>query len=328
MSRQEPNQSVATSPREAWPPFGWAKQKSSPRTQKVHTGSKVGLFLVAILALTANSLFGQMIAVGTPYQGFSQSWYQRQGVQFGFGFPGGQGFGSRAVGLLPNGSFTPGGQIQFTQGGFGGTVPIFGGYDPFASARFGFGRQGPNGGFRFGLELGQGSTRTITSLTPSLVVQNGSGGALFSGQVSPFVTGWIPIVGSASPGGIDKAVTRAIQSGQLRLDQRAGSSDPKDSNAGVTSPPLSSHSSGGQAAPLSTAEMATESVAAIRSRKAAERAALAAEIKKHLEDYQHHLEAGRNDLARLALNRAIVLETDPQIKQRLRVKLKSTPQKK
>ncbi|MGV3486549.1 MAG: hypothetical protein ACO1RT_19180 [Planctomycetaceae bacterium] len=42
----------------------------------------------------------------------------------------------------------------------------------------------------------QGSSRTISSATPSLTTMNGYPGSFFSGQVRPFVTGITPVVGS------------------------------------------------------------------------------------------------------------------------------------
>ncbi len=301
------------------------RQPNTCLTSNVCHPSTYLVALLASLIFAGNALFGQMISVGMPFNSYSHSWYERQGVQFGFNLPGGQGGGSRVVGLLPNGRLTPGGQIQFTQGGWGGVYPNFGGYDPFASARFGLAQQGSLGGFRLGLELGQGSTRTLTSTAPSLVVQNGGGGALVSGQWTPFVTGWIPLVGSAPTVGIDNAVTRAIESGQLRLDSTGLDSNPASTETDLASPGPNHNSGSGRSSPHSTAEMATESVAAIRARKAAAQRALTEQLAKHLEDYQQHLEAGRNDLARLALNRAIVLETDAKKKQALRNRLKTTP---
>ncbi len=157
----------------------------------------------------------QQILVSTPFTNVSDSFYERNGVNFGFSLPGGTGNGSRIVGYGPGG-ITP--NIGFNQGSFGATIPPVGGYSPNSSARFGFGRIGNGGGgFSLGFELGKGSSRSISSTTPSLMVQNGGYGSLFHGTVSPFVTGVIPVIGSSGlqPGQIDNAVTRAINSGLL-----------------------------------------------------------------------------------------------------------------
>jgi hypothetical protein len=109
----------------------------------------------------------------------------------------------------------------------------------------------------------------------------------------------------------------------LRLDNLGDDLAPDStapSERDVGAKPSSAVGSAGR----STAETATESVAAIRSRKAAEQAALAEEIALQLQEYERHRSAGQVDLARLALNRAVVLERDPQRKQKLRALLKST----
>lgn len=285
----------------------------------VRRSQGIALALLASACLFApNSIWAQLIQTGSTWTAYGHSFYEHLGVGFGWNLAGGAGSGSRVVGLLPNGMLTPGGQLQFTQGGAGSAIPPFGGYDPNASARFGFGSQGPRGGFRLGLELGQGSTRSISSVAPSLTVQNGGSGAIMSGSWTPFVTGWIPIVGDApGPAPLDNAVTRALQSGQLQLENLG--SEGSSPAAGLADGAGSSAGLGGR----STAATASESVAAIRARKTAQQAALSAEIAQKLEEFEQHRATGRIDLARLALNRAVVLEPDPERKQRLRALLKS-----
>jgi len=277
------------------------------------------LFAFFLGGISSQISYGQMIDVGTPMNGFGSSWYERHGVGFGFSLPGGQWGGSRVIGLLPNGQFTPHGQLQFNQGSFGGTLPPFGGYDPNAAGRLGFGVAGSGGGFHLGFEFGKGSSRTITSSVPSLLVQNGSGGFIGSGQWTPFVTGWIPVVGNyTAPQSPDNAVTRAVQSGQLRLDN-LGSRSSEDSAS-----PSSGTAQAEGTMTRSTAEIASESVAAIRAAKAAEKESVKQRLEEQMAEYYQYLKAGNRELARLALVRAIPLETDPAQKQKLRELLKST----
>ena len=207
---------------------------------------------------------GQQVGVSTPFQSFGDSFYESAGVNFGFTLPGGRGPGSRVVGYAGNGVLTP--NLRFQQGGAASAVPPFGGYDPNANANFGFGRYNSNGGgFSLGLSLGKGSTRTLTSTTPSMVVQNGFGGSMFSGQVSPFVTGYYPVVGGGRPlmmgGGrppvMDNAVTRAVRSGQLDLTSPGVAESAPSSVAGVGPTRESS------------APYGDESVAAIKARRQA-----------------------------------------------------------
>jgi hypothetical protein len=151
------------------------------------------------------------------------------------------------------------------------------------------------------------------------MVQNGGGGFISSGQWTPFVTGWIPVVGNYSgPQPIDNAVTRAVQSGQLRLDNLGANS------AGDSELPAVSSSRSSESMIRSTAETASESVAAIRANKAAEKEAVKQQLEELMAEYEQHLAAGDRDLARLAIVRAIPLEKDVSRKQKLRDLLKST----
>ena len=79
--------------------------------------------------------------------------------------------------------------------------------NPTTTVTDSFGTPGGGGAlqFNFGgspvrLNFGRGSSRTISSTTPSLTVQNGFGGSIFSGQWRPFVTGVTPVVGGYQQG--------------------------------------------------------------------------------------------------------------------------------
>ncbi|MEQ1905013.1 MAG: hypothetical protein ABL888_12570 [Pirellulaceae bacterium] len=260
--------------------------------------------------------FTQQFQVGTPFTGYSDSFYENFGVNFNFRLPGGgNGFGggSRVVGLLPNGQFAP--NISFTQGSAGGAIPPFGGFDPGSQGSFGFGVFGRGGGgYSLGMNFGKGSSRTMTSTAPSLIVQNGFGGSLFNGQTQPFVTGVFPVNGG---GGTfitqpTNGVTLAQASGQLDLNNlgenvRSGSSDPEASYV-VRS---------------STAETAVESVAEIKARKERERAATAAEIQKYLGLAAESVTAKEYGMARSNLNRVHNLMSDPAQKRDIKSQIES-----
>jgi hypothetical protein len=172
--------------------------------------------LATVCLLVVDQTQAQNINVTTPFVSSSDSYYENFGINFGFGFRGGSGPGSRVVGYGPQGRIFP--NILFSNGGFG-PPPVFGGYNPNAAARLGISRVGPNGGFSLGIVAGKGSTRTNITTAPSLTVQNGFGGSIASGQVAPFVTGVIPFVGNGSRQVVepDNGVTRALRSGQLDL---------------------------------------------------------------------------------------------------------------
>lgn len=170
-----------------------------------------------------------MINTSTPFQSFGESYYENHGVNFGFSIPGGRGPGSRIVGYDAAGNLTP--NIHFTQGGFNSATPTFGGFNPNAGANLGIGYRNSNGGgFNLGLSLNKGSSRQITTTTPSLTTMNGFGGTMFTGAQRPFVTSFVPIVGHGgapvirnyapiNSGYPDNAITRAVSSGQLNSIQ-------------------------------------------------------------------------------------------------------------
>lgn len=169
---------------------------------------------LALVSATVLPALGQQIGVTTPFVGVNDSYFERTGVSFGGRFGSPNGAGSRSFGFF---GFNQG--PGFNQGSAASAIPPFGGYDPNSGARFGFSRFNPNGsGFSLNFDLAKGSSRSIVSSAPSLMVQNGFGGSITSGQFSPFVTGLIPVVGQSGPPVIDNGVTRAMNSGQLKLE--------------------------------------------------------------------------------------------------------------
>ena len=216
------------------------------------------VFAIGVLWLAGSAdVSAQQIGVSTPFNTYSDSYFENHGVGFGFTLPGGRGPGSRVVGFGPGGLSR---NLTFRQGSAGSAIPAFGGFDPNASARFGFGRIGRNGGgFNLGFTLGKGSSRTLTSTTPSLIVQNGFGGVISDTINRPFVTGVFPVVGNG--GVVDNAVTRAIQSGQLDLSNLGNSESQSESYR-------SSESADSLVMSESSAQYGDESVSAIRARKA------------------------------------------------------------
>ncbi|MFO0821109.1 MAG: hypothetical protein U1A77_24400 [Pirellulales bacterium] len=118
----------------------------------------------------------------------------------------------------------PGGGVFFDNGGFGGATPAFGGFDPNSAARFGFARGGTNGGFFLDFIASQGSNRSIVSQSPILTLPNGGAGAFYNSSLTPFVTGWVPVVGQ-SP--LEERLSR------LRQGDRGG---PRDPDAATSAP--------------------------------------------------------------------------------------------
>jgi len=239
----------------------------------------------------------QQINVTVPYTNVSDSYYERMGVNFGARFGSAPANGSGSFGFFNFGQ-GPG----FSQGSFGPTIPPFGGYDPSSSARFGFGQLNPNGsGYSLNFEMGKGSTRSVSSSAPSLTVQNGYGGSLFSGQLSPFVTSVVPVLGGrGNDGVIDNGVTRAMSSGLLDLTE-LGERLPETV---VTDSRAARYAS-------STATLGEKSVKAIRAEQEARQSDLAKKIGQMRDNAAEFIESGEYGQARLQLKRALALEKDP-----------------
>jgi hypothetical protein len=224
----------------------------------------------------------------------NHSYFERMGVSFGGRFGSPNGPGSRSFGFFGFGQ-GPG----FSQGSAASAIPPFGGYDPNSGARFGFSQLNPNGsGFSLNFDLAKGSSRSIVSSAPSLVVQNGFGGSISSGQFIPFVTGVVPVVGQSPPGMIDNGVTRAMNSGQLSLDG-LGESPAEDSRG----------NDGGRAA-SSSATRGARSLDAIAAEKAAARSQNQARIDELLRLAEQYQRDGQTGQARLNLKRALILCED------------------
>ncbi len=114
----------------------------------------------------------QQVQVQTPLQGGTTGFYEQTGVSWNF----------------RRGNFYaewPGGNVS----------PPFGGPDPGALAQLGGQFRGPGGGQgSFRITAGQGSTTTNSLAGSTLTLPNGGFGFVNSIQISPFVTGIVPVV--------------------------------------------------------------------------------------------------------------------------------------
>jgi len=262
----------------------------------------------------------QNINVQTPLQRNSSSYFENFGTNFGFSFPGSNGTGSRVVGLGPGGLMN---NVTF-QNGNQGAIPIFGGFDPNSAARFGITQRNSNGGgFSLGLNLAQGSNRQSITTTPSLTTQNGFGGSLQSGSVSPFVTGVVPIVGS-QPGDFVpnyevinrpyNGVTRALQSGQFIPPQ------PKDTTYQPSAPLNYSNA----ASSATKGDLSVSAIKAERQRKMAAKEARLVNKLKEAKEFESKLDFPS---AREKYYEAILETDDKKIKSQIKALIKATRQK-
>ena len=84
--------------------------------------------------------------------------------------------------------------LQFSQGSFGATAPLFGGFDPGSAANFGFAILSDIEAF-FVIQALQGSTRTNIMQSPKVTLFNGQQAYVSDTTQKPFVTSIIPVVG-------------------------------------------------------------------------------------------------------------------------------------
>ena len=202
-------------------------------------------FLLALLTLFATELpcVAQQTTVSTPLTVSSDRFFESFNVNWGFRTS------------FPNGS------MFFRFGSPNGSIPPFGGYTPQASNGLGFGIRGGSGSGFFNFSAAQGSQRFTQTTVPSIMVMNGAPGFIQSGTVRPFVTGLIPVVGSAPVGRVTSPLRERLE--RLKYEHPS----PKQE------PPVARKSSPQRVYPSrralggSTAETTDISVAEIRARR-------------------------------------------------------------
>lgn len=156
--------------------------------------------LIALMTVALGDVslcLAQQVYTTVPLVNSRDSFYESIGTDWGFSHRGRNGY------------------FFFNRGGANTGIPAFGGFDPNAAARFGFGSRGRNGSFYFNGWAGQGSSRTITSAAPSLMLQNGGSGFVQDISVRPFVTGLIPVVGDRAISPVEERLERLRQEAAL-----------------------------------------------------------------------------------------------------------------
>lgn len=280
--------------------------------------SKTQIGLVAMLAGlalgVASEALAQQIKLTTPLQQLSDKYYENFNVNWGFTPPPGKN-----------------GNVFFNMGAANSTPPPFGGYDPAADARFGFGIRTNAGNFNFGISAGQGNSRTNTVTAPSIVIPNGGTGYLFDGSSKPFVMGVVPVVGNNSfnlmppmvPSGpsyaspLQERLSRLQQGEKLPGSKHQPSGgDSTDEAAGPSRAITASRGSAGVAS-TSTANHGDVSVKEIQSQQAAEDATRQQELAERLEKARAYEEAGKTGIARMYYQQAAARATGEQKKQLL-----------
>ena len=223
----------------------------------------------------------QDVTVGAPYNVIHHGFYEHYGIHWGF-----QGRG------------------MFFNSGGGALPPQFGGYDPNADARFGFG--GPN--YFFNFTAGQGSSRSMVSQTPMITMPNGGIGSIADSFTRPFVTGIVPVVG-------ERQTPLHQKLERMRNGETPPPAPPKNEEP-------SSGSGGGAAASDSTANRGDVSVADIRRQQADEDAAKRAEVEGLIEQARGFEERGKPGVARIYYQQAAKRATG-DLQRSLREKVQS-----
>jgi hypothetical protein len=290
-------------------------------------GRFIGFTSVLIGCLLSSNSLAQMINVQTPFTTLNDSFFERNGINFGFQFAGGNpaGNGSRIVGLLPDGSINPTGNLVFSQNSAGSAIPQFGGFDPNTAATFGYINQGDNFGYSLGFSLSSGSTRTLSSQAPNVTVMNGQTGTINSNQFRPFVTGIIPVVGSGTPigyaPGYNWRVTPVYEQRNRFADMLAagggwngGQNSQNAAQQNMQQPDDTSQSSDPvtYSSTNSTANHGDLSVAEIKRQRQLQLAAEQKELQDTIRRAEAFEAAGDFSSARLEYNRAIRKSTGEQ----------------
>lgn len=144
---------------------------------------RISITCLMVLLFLATEFIGaptaeaQMVQTSTPFQTFGSSFSEQSGVRWTLRGP------------------------NFFANSGGGVLPPFGNPDPNAGLRTGFGFGG-GGGIRgsLGFNFAQGSSRTMTSTTPSITTMDGYPGTITSQTIRPFVTGVTPVIGGNAYG--------------------------------------------------------------------------------------------------------------------------------
>jgi hypothetical protein len=203
---------------------------------------------------------------------------------------------------------------------WGGGVPArppFGGFDPASQAQFGYGLRGGNGNFFMNFSAAQGSRRSMSMSAPSVTLPNGGVGGIWDTSLRPFVTGWIPVVGS---GGIlppmywvsplkERLARSALESPAMPPTASPQTSAP---DRGATMRPV----------PESSAQRGDISVAEIRQQQQREADASSRELQRLIAQAESAEQAGRRGAARIAYRRAAQRAAGP-LKTHLLKKLES-----
>jgi hypothetical protein len=284
--------------------------------------------MTVLCILVAGTIFvvaqpgaAQYTKLSTPLNRASDSFFERMNVGFGADIHGagfirrGDAGPSGTIGLDPTGAPTGNTRLPFNNG-TRNVVPQFGGYNAAGGANFGFGMLGSNLNTFTNLGFSQGSSRSFTNTTPTVVIPNGGQGTISDTIQRPFVTGVIPVVGGAyapvivngyPPGygyGWGRPVSPPVSPLFERIQQlnanaaaRRQARGQAAAGARLADEPVAL--GGGDAGAGSTAEHGDLSVAEIRRRQATEEKAEDEELASWIERARGAEAEGKRNVARI-----------------------------
>ena len=147
---------------------------------------RLAIATAAAMLLAAGSaraqFFGPQTTITTPSHNISDSFYERNGIDFDFDIGG----------------------FRFRQGSFDTAIPSVGGFTSDRDgARGGFAVRKGNNRARIRWAFGQGSNRTHSVQAPVVTVANGQQGFVTNTTQIPFVTNVIPVVNNWRGGGMN-----------------------------------------------------------------------------------------------------------------------------
>jgi len=243
----------------------------------------------------------QQATVSTPFRSLNDSFYEHMGTNWSL-----QGRG-----------------WNFSFGAPNNAAPQFGGFQPNAGANLGFSILGPGVSGNFNANWSQGYRQSLVSQTPSVTLPNGGVGWVSDSSVSPFVMGYIPVVGGfpvfgsvmppapppysvlpqgAAVGGGSAAVQEALRRARAKADAPSSiaSSEGRlpDARVDEVLPPAQNPGAAAKAQ-ASSAARAAPSVKEARQLHAAEQTTHDADAMRYLEMGRSAEESGKANVARI-----------------------------
>lgn len=131
------------------------------------------LVAVGLAAATLPDAAAQQVTVSTPFQSLNDSFFERTGTNWGFDW----------------------GNAFFSFGGPNMALPQFGGFDPSAGISSGIYHQRGDFSGYFNFAAGHGFRQSFVTQVPSVTMMNGQTAWIADQSISPFVMGYIPVVG-------------------------------------------------------------------------------------------------------------------------------------